>query len=335
MPKASKEFKPLSTNSLMAHLRNECGIAIGGSAEKKKLQNIGYYHGYKGYRFAKSERSRLPISDFSELYRLYLLDNRLKAAFYPWIMRTETALKNCILESICAEAARQSITATYDDICKHCFDANAKDRYGQLSFLSSKIAKSCGQDGRAVVRHFTEASRGVPIWALLEVLTLGEFGKIYGCLSHRIKDDVYKKLGMPQRVWDTSLPGVPKRDKKDLLLALLNAMTSLRNSVAHDNVIADARFAVKNKPGAETCAFFNQAFGLGSNDVSFSDLPDYMLLVCFFMVSLGFTKTDCKAFVRSYEQALEEFAGDALCTKMIGKSSALPIKAAYRFISNH
>ena len=79
MPNASKEFKPLSTNSLMAHLRNECGISIGGSTEKRKLQNIGYYHGYKGYRFAKSERNRLPITDFSELYRLYLFDNRLKA----------------------------------------------------------------------------------------------------------------------------------------------------------------------------------------------------------------------------------------------------------------
>lgn len=277
---------------------------------------------------------RLLTSPSSIVY-IYLFDNRLKAAFYPWIMRTETALKNCIPESMCAEAARQNITATYDDICKHCFDASAKDHYSQLSFLSSKIAKSCGQGGRAVVRHFTDASRGVPIWALLEVLTLGEFGAIYGCLSHEIKDDVYKKLGMPQRVWDSSLPNVPKKDRKDLLQALLNAMTSLRNSIAHDNVIADARFAVKNKPGAETCVFFDQTFGLGPNAISFSDLPDYMLLVCFFMVSLGFTKTDCKAFVRSYEQVLTEFAEDTLCAKMIGKSSALAIKAAYRFISNH
>ena len=89
MPKASKEFKPLSTNSLMAHLRNECGISIGGSTEKRKLQNIGYYHGYKGYRFAKSERNRLPITDFSELYRLYIsvrqpLEGRLLPLDYAY-----------------------------------------------------------------------------------------------------------------------------------------------------------------------------------------------------------------------------------------------------------
>lgn len=331
MPQQDNEFKPLSTNSLMAHLRNDCGIAISGSADKRKLQAIGYYHGYKGYRFAKDERNRLPITDFSELYRLYLFDSQLKASFYPWIMRTETALKNCILESICTDAVRKKISASYDNICKYCFDANAKDRYGQLSFLSDKIAKSCGQNGRAVVSHFTNTSRGVPIWALLEVLTLGEFGAIYGCLSHDIKDDVYQKLGMPLRSWST--PNAPRRDKKDLLQALLNSLTSLRNSIAHDNVIADARFAIKNRPGNETRHYLETIFGL--NNVLFADLPDYMLLVCFFMKSLGFTKTDCKAFVRSYEQVLTEFQGDKLCSMMIGKSSALTIKAAYRFISSH
>ena len=62
MPKASKEFKPLSTNSLMAHLRNECGISIGGSTEKRKLQNIGYYHGYKGLPLCE-ERAK-PSTDY-------------------------------------------------------------------------------------------------------------------------------------------------------------------------------------------------------------------------------------------------------------------------------
>lgn len=39
---------PKTLNSLMKHLR-ESGIAIGGSSQKRKLKNIGYYHGYKGY----------------------------------------------------------------------------------------------------------------------------------------------------------------------------------------------------------------------------------------------------------------------------------------------
>lgn len=44
------EQHPKSTDGLMRYLRNKKGIAISGSSQKRKLMNIGYYHGYKGYR---------------------------------------------------------------------------------------------------------------------------------------------------------------------------------------------------------------------------------------------------------------------------------------------
>ena len=55
---------PKTINSLMKHLRNS-GIDINGTAQKRHLKNIGYYHGYKGYRFAGTAANRLPLTDFS------------------------------------------------------------------------------------------------------------------------------------------------------------------------------------------------------------------------------------------------------------------------------
>ena len=57
---------PKTLNSLMKHLRDG-GIAIDGSAQKRRLKNIGYYHGYKGYRFAGNASNRLPLTDFSQV----------------------------------------------------------------------------------------------------------------------------------------------------------------------------------------------------------------------------------------------------------------------------
>ena len=37
-------------NSLMKHMRSK-GLSINGSNHKKHLMNVGYFHGYKGYRF--------------------------------------------------------------------------------------------------------------------------------------------------------------------------------------------------------------------------------------------------------------------------------------------
>ena len=44
--------KPKTINALMVHLRSK-GLNISGSKQKQILKNIGYYHGYKGYRFVE------------------------------------------------------------------------------------------------------------------------------------------------------------------------------------------------------------------------------------------------------------------------------------------
>lgn len=46
MEKRGKSF-----DGLMRHIRNSHNIEIRGSEDKKRLVNIGYYHGYKGYKF--------------------------------------------------------------------------------------------------------------------------------------------------------------------------------------------------------------------------------------------------------------------------------------------
>lgn len=94
---------PKTLNSLMKHLRDG-GIAIDGSAQKRRLKNIGYYHGYKGYRFAGNASNRLPLTDFSQVAALYDFDTQLKALFYPRIMSIETALKNYTLEAVLRDA---------------------------------------------------------------------------------------------------------------------------------------------------------------------------------------------------------------------------------------
>ena len=86
-------MKPKSINSLMAHMRDEKQIQISGSLQKKKLRAMGYFHGYKGYRYYNIPSNLFPFSDFNELQAVYDFDMKLKAAFYPQIMFLETAKK--------------------------------------------------------------------------------------------------------------------------------------------------------------------------------------------------------------------------------------------------
>ena len=71
---------PQTINGLMRHLRNDCKIQISGSYQKQQLTSYGYYHGYKGYRFAGNSYRQIPYSDFSEVVAVIEYDNNLKAA---------------------------------------------------------------------------------------------------------------------------------------------------------------------------------------------------------------------------------------------------------------
>lgn len=86
--------KGKTINGLMRHLRDNHGIEISGSKQKRDLLNIGYYHGYKGYRFIGHSSNQIPYSDFDEVVGVYDFDTNLKTILYPRIMFIETAIKN-------------------------------------------------------------------------------------------------------------------------------------------------------------------------------------------------------------------------------------------------
>lgn len=326
------DYIPLGTNALMRHLRMS-GVKIEGSSDKKKLQNIGYYHGYKGYRFARERRNPLPLTSFDQVLSLYEFDMELKTLFYPYIMQIETSLKSCILDAICSDLATRNLPASFDVVCSACLTgAGAKEQYKELSYLASRISKQSTKRGEPVISHFTDQSRNVPIWALMETLTLGEFSEIYSCLTDRLKDDIYTHLDMPPRMRGSN---VQKKDKTDLLLALLRILSSLRNSVAHNNVILDARFLIRNEPNRHVREYLGQEFKL--DPVPFSQIADCMLLIVFFTSALNYAKTERKRFVSGYKRILEEYSSNKLPAeiyyKMIGKSDALKIKAALAYIA--
>ena len=61
---------------------------------------MGYYHGFKGYRFIGQSENRIQFSNFDEVVGIYEFDSNLKALLYPRIMFIETAIKNYTLNTL-------------------------------------------------------------------------------------------------------------------------------------------------------------------------------------------------------------------------------------------
>ena len=291
---------PKTLNSLMKHLR-ENGVAIGGSAQKRRLKNIGYYHGYKGYRFAGKADNGLPLTEFFQVAALYDFDTELKTLLYPRVTQIETALKNYTLEA----NLRDSGSETFETIWRSSltdyrnYTGNAYRKAwekrqrlrGEIDGLIFRNHKS-----RDVIGHFRDADKDVPIWAIFEVMTLGNFGSFYECLDKRVQTSVVSDLGMPTNL-----------ESERCLRSIIYALKDLRNAVAHNGVVLDVRF----QSGAVSTGItklIEQEMGVG--EVSFTDITDYVVLITYLMRQMGLTKTECKQFLSRYEAVLERFRAE-------------------------
>ena len=317
---------PKTLNSLMKHLRDS-GIDINGSGQKRRLKNIGYYHGYKGYRFAGTASNRLPLTDFSQVIALYDFDTQLKTLFYSRVMAIETALKNYTLEAVLRDArseAFEDIWRTSLTDYRSCSGRSYREAWERRQRLRSEI------DGiifdyrkRPVIGHFRDADKDTPIWALFEVMTLGNFGAFYDCLDRRAKTAIVRDLGMP-----TNLESELRL--KDIIFALKD----FRNAIAHNGVIVDVRFK-SGSINTGVAQLLKQETGVGKID--FTDITDYVILLVYLMRRMGFTKTECKQLVAGYESILEKYRAELpfiIYSKLIKTSAHGKLTALRQFVSN-
>lgn len=310
----------------MKHLRDS-GIDINGSSQKRRLKNIGYYHGYKGYRFAGTASNRLPLTDFSQMAALYDFDTQLKTLFYSRVMAIETALKNYTLEAVLRDArseAFEDIWRTSLTDYRSCSGRPYREAWERRQGLRSEV------DGiifdyrkRPVIGHFRDADKDTPIWAIFEVMTLGNFGAFYDCLDKRVKTAVVRDLGMPNNL-ESELR------LKDIIFALKD----FRNAIAHNGVIVDVRFK-SGSISTGVAQLLKQETGVGKID--FTDITDYVILLAYLMRRMGFTKTECKQLVAGYESILEKYRAELpfnIYSKLIKTSAHGKLTALRQFVSN-
>lgn len=149
-------------------------------------------------------------------------------------------------------------------------------------------------NGKKVVKHFYHKDIQVPIWAIFEVISLGEFGNFVSCTNINIKKDVSKSLKLNQTC-DTD--GM-------LTQSIIFLIKDLRNSIAHNDVIFDTRFRSGNpKKALLGCLQIDTSI----NNISFKTIVDYLILVIYLLKNLGVSKTEMHRMTNKFETLINHF----------------------------
>ena len=294
-----------SIDGLMRHLRSS-GITISGSSQKRHLMNTGYFHGYKGYRFFKNPSNRLPFVSYDEVYATIQYDTRLKSLFYSKMMFIETASKNIAIDCILNKANSENIQDLYDKLVSSYHNASADLNVEQKKKLQEKklslqstvqayLSKAYKKNNPKITHFYNNMSySGVPIWALFEIMTMGDFGFLLSCLTWDTRNYISHKIGLNTSA-DTN---------RELVYKYIYTLKDLRNAIAHNSVIFDTRFR-EIDPTAAMKQCLRQEIGLPY--VNFKTIGDYLILMCYYLKILKIPKTEIRSFVRDFERITGEY----------------------------
>ena len=285
----------------MKYLREQHKISIGGSKDKKNLKNIGYYHGYKGYRYIKNPKNRITLSSFDEIVSIEDFDTKLKSLLYSQIMKIETISKNCVLQILIEEYKTDNFNDLYEygmtDYRNFKNDAEYKDKMRHRIKVQNNIYSSlskCYNNGNKIVEHFYSKDRYVPLWGIFEIITLGVFADLIKSLEYDVRLKIAKQMNI-NKGYDTNALFPEK---------MMYLIKALRNSVAHNDIIFDVRFK-DNKVSSSLCSFLENE--IGCRNINFNTITDYVILICFLLKSYGLSKNEINRFINDYEKIVEDF----------------------------
>ena len=300
---ANADYK--STDALMRHLR-ENGIAISGSSQKQQLINTGYFHGYKGYRFFISSTNQLPFNSYNEINATIQYDTKLKSLLYGKMMFIETALKNIALNTIMTEIDSSSIHDMYDQVVNSYKNAPAntstdiKKKYqnnklNRQGSIQNSIAAAYRKDNHKITHFYNNINYNeVPLWAIFEILTMGDFGYLLSCLTIDMREKISRAIGINLSC-DTY---------RELLYKYVYALKDLRNAIAHNDVVYDTRFRkIDPSRPMKQCLILE----MGLPYINFKTIGDYIILICYYLKLLKVSKKEIKTLIREFEKITVEY----------------------------
>lgn len=297
-----------STDGLMRHLRDK-GISISDDEHRQQLINTGYYHGYKGYRFFNNSQNKIDFTKYDEIYATIKYDSDIKALLYGKVMFIETAVKNIALNRILIDADSESIQDMYEKVISGFknmprnsnLDEKKKAQKNKLKLKSNiQQALSTAYDQHNhIIEHFYNNTgySDVPLWALFEILTLGNFAYLLSCLTFDTREHITSDLGMRAASVDTN---------RELIYKYLFALKDLRNAIAHNSVVFDTRFR-KFDPSSAMKSYLKFEFGLPY--VNFKTIGDYLILICYYLKLFKVSKTEIKTFIEEFERITNDYKG--------------------------
>lgn len=228
-----KEHKTF--NQQLTILRNRGVVVPTNGKPKRFLEQENYYNVINGYKdlFLVKDSNNLPVepelyqegTHFNELKALFLFDRELRILLLKYLLIFENSIKTTVAYEFSKKYPRKN---AYLDIANFV-DNDLKKVLQQISILTKTIHDKVDRSG--AIKHYIEEHGEVPLWVLVNFLTMGNIANFYNILTDSTKNIIAKFYTDKYRTQNKD--NTFRLSSADLS-ACLKVANLVRNICAHD-----------------------------------------------------------------------------------------------------
>lgn len=278
MPKVYKSHR-----SQLQILRGRGLSIVNGSKAMRILEKENYYNVINGYKSPFVQHGVTPEAytagtKFDELYSVFCFDRNVRLIYLKYILKAEHHIKSVIAHEF-------SKRYGHDNYLKlDNFDSSSTQKTKEVLKTIGKI-QNCLSDkmGKSQeITHYVSTYGYVPLWVLMNVLTLGEMSHFYANMKQSDQNQVARQFNLQ--------PAELRKYIKNMTLA--------RNRCAHDERFYD--YMYKESLSVTTIPSFGIfAIPASSGNYAYGTKDAFSLAV---ILTLILSKADAKEFVSAIDR---------------------------------
>lgn len=224
--------KLFSTIEEQIKILDSRGLNISDPGVKDVLEKENYYNVINGYKelfidktYTGTDEKYKDGADFNELYSLYLFDRKIKNIFIKYILEIENNVKTVIAHDFSEKYGHDNYLkiSNFDTNVEHWERKRKTDaqKMGEVSNMISRIQGDISRQlskNNPMISHYMLTYGYVPLWILINSISLGTTSVFYSHLKKKDQNDVGRKFNL----------------RPDDLAQILRVLTIYRNACAHD-----------------------------------------------------------------------------------------------------
>lgn len=220
----------LSTNDQIHRLLSRGMVITNAVKAKHIIEMENYYNLINGYKqpfldpaYTGSDESYLPGTKFEEVYALYLFDRELRNIFIRYILEIENNVKSTLAHDFSGKYGHDNYLkiTNFDTSVKKWEKKTNAQKIGDVSSLIAslqhEVARQLSKNNQMISHYMLEYGY-VPLWVLVNTLSLGTISIFYSYLKQKDQNDIGRQFLL----------------KPEEMNSFLQVLTIYRNACAHD-----------------------------------------------------------------------------------------------------